>query len=77
MDSFLAKLSEVLETATPVTAETVYSELKIWDSLAALNMLAMIDDEYHVILNEDDLKAAPTAAGLWNLVQERLAARGK
>ncbi len=77
MDDFLTKLSEVLEAATPVAADTVFTELELWDSLAALNLLAMIDDEYRIVLNEDDLKAAPTVSALWNLVQQRLAAREK
>jgi acyl carrier protein len=73
MDDFLAKLTEVLEAPSPVAQDTIFTELDLWDSLAALNLLAMIDDEYRIVLNEDDLKAAPTPARLWNLVQQKRA----
>jgi acyl carrier protein len=77
MDSFVAKLSEVLELSTPLNPDATFTELEMWDSLAALNILAMIDDDYRVVLNEDDLKDAPTPSALWTLVQRRLTAKEK
>ena len=52
-------------------AETVFRELDEWSSLIALSIIAMVDEEYDVTLNGDDMKAATTIQDLFNIVKSK------
>lgn len=53
-------------------AETVFRELDEWSSLIALSVIAMVDEEYDVTLNGDDMKSATTIQDLFNIVKSRI-----
>jgi acyl carrier protein len=46
-------------------AETKFKDLDEWSSLLALSIIAMIDDEYQVILKGDDIRNAVTINDLF------------
>ncbi len=52
-------------------AETVFRDLDEWSSLIALSIIAMVDEEYDVTLNGDDMKAATTIQDLFNIVKSK------
>ncbi len=52
--------------------ETIFRDLDEWSSLMALSIIAMVDEEYSVILQGDDIKAAVTIEDLFNIVQSKL-----
>lgn len=59
---------------TPVEefkANTDYKNLKEWDSLMLLTIIAMIDDEYNVVVKGEDFKNIDTIEDLFNLVKSR------
>ena len=52
--------------------ETVFRDLDEWSSLMALSIIAMVDEEFEVTLQGDDMKAAVTIEDLFNIVQSKL-----
>ena len=51
--------------------ETVFHELDEYTSLIALSIIAMVDEEYGVTLNANDMSSAVTIEDLFNTVKEK------
>ena len=49
--------------------ETVFKELDEWSSLIALSVIAMIDEEYDVIIKGQSIRECNTIQDLFNCVQ--------
>ena len=47
---------------------TVYKDLEAWDSLAALTIMAMVDEEMEVKITGADIRNCSTIEDLFNLV---------
>lgn len=73
MELFIEKFVEIFDDldATAVSGETKFRELDDWDSIAGLSVIGMIDEEYGVTLNADDMKACQTVEDLYNRVQSK------
>lgn len=54
------------------TSDTVFHELEDYSSLAALSIIAMVDEEYGVTIGADEMKSSVTIEDLFNKVQEKL-----
>lgn len=54
-----------------ITLETVFKNLDEWDSLIALSLIAMCDEEYDVKIKGDDITKAVTVEDMFNIVKER------
>ena len=52
--------------------ETEFKALENWNSLVALSVIAMVDEEYDVILKGNDIKEASTIKDLFNIVNSKL-----
>ena len=50
------------------TPETKFRELDEWSSLIALSIIAMVDEEYDVVLKGDDIRSAVTIQELFERV---------
>ena len=53
--------------------ETHFRELDEWSSLLSLSIIAMVDDEYDVIIKADEIKSCTTVEDLFNLVNQKVA----
>lgn len=51
--------------------ETVFHELDEYTSLIALSIIAMVDEEYGVMLNANDMSSAVTIEDLFNTVKSK------
>ena len=51
---------------------TVFHELDEYSSLIALSIIAMVDEEYGVTLNANDMSSAVTIEDLFNTVNSKL-----
>jgi len=73
INTFLQNVIDILDDTDPslVSAETVFRDLEEWDSLTALSLIAMADDEYSVKLTGDDIRDAVT----FNDVFEKIKAK--
>lgn len=54
------------------TPETVFHELEEYTSLTALSIIAMVDEEYGVTLNANDMSSSVTIEDLFNIVKSRV-----
>lgn len=73
----IQELIEKLETefalpAQTLKAETDFREIPEWGSMHALIIIAVIDTEYGVSLNGEDLRKATTIKDLYTIVKEKL-----
>lgn len=72
MEKLLEELTEILEADEgEITAETLFREHELWDSLAAISLLAVLDDEFNVHISEDDLKTLNSVQDLHDLITSK------
>ncbi len=72
-DRFIEHISNLYEVTdlNEIHLNAKYKELDEWDSLLALEIIAMIDEEFNVELNGDDIRNTETLEDLLNLVESR------
>lgn len=58
--------------ASALNGSTIFKELDEWNSLVALSVIAMIDEEYDVTLKGNDITSANTIEDLYNTVQSKM-----
>ena len=66
---FLVDFSEAIEldpNTAPLSPETVFKDLDCWDSMNALNVIAMVDDRYNRSIGGDEIEHSKTILDLWN-----------
>lgn len=69
IENFAAQFDE---TDTDVFASgTKFREIDEWSSLTALSIIAMVDEEYHVKLTGDDIRASKTIKDVYNHIQSK------
>ena len=73
LNDFITKFAEQFDDtdANAFTAETEFKALDEWSSLAALSIIAMIDDEYGITIKGNDIREAETIEDLFNNVKFR------
>ena len=70
VENFSAQFDDT--DASVFTADTRFKELDEWSSLTALSIIAMIDDEYDVIIKGNDILKFDTIQDLYNIVEKHL-----
>lgn len=72
MEQFLENFYELLEETDRdvITAETKFKDLDEWNSMTALMLIAMFDEQYSVKINGDSINGATTLADLYELTQK-------
>lgn len=73
MQDFIEKFAEIFDDIdiSTLSGETKFRELDDWDSIAGLSVIGMIDEEYGVTFNADDMRACHTISDLFNRVQAK------
>lgn len=70
--AFIEKFAFAIEVeASDLSAETKFKELPTWDSINALSIIAMADEEYGVTLSGDDIQNSETLADIQALVESK------
>lgn len=71
---FIQNFSEQFEDTelSEFKPETVFHELDEYTSLIALSIIAMVDEEYGVTLNANEMSSAVTIQDLYNTVKSKL-----
>ena len=72
-NEFLNQFKEALELESEIeiNLSDSFKELDEWDSLAQLSLTAMLDEEYDVELESDDLAKLDTVEDLFLFVKSR------
>lgn len=68
IDNFAAQFDDT--EADAFAADTKFKQLDEWSSLTALSIIAMIDDEYDVIIKGNDILNSETIQDLFNIVEQ-------
>lgn len=55
--------------STDLTLETNFKDLDEWCSLAALGLLAVMEEEYEVELTSKDIEQSTTIGDIYNIVK--------
>lgn len=74
INQFIDKFAEQFDDTdrSEFKADTEFKALDEWSSLMALNIIAMVDEEFDVALKGDDIKNTETIEDLFNLVNSKL-----
>lgn len=73
LNDFIEKFSEQFDEtdASEFKADTEFKALDEWSSLAALSIIAMVDEEYDVAIKGDDISNSETIEELFNVVKSK------
>lgn len=74
VEDFIMKIEGEFSDLEPgkLQPASVFREVMNWNSINALILIALVDTEYDVILNADDLRASVTINDIFNLVHSRM-----
>lgn len=74
LEQFIENFSDLFDETEPdsIEATTHFKDLEEWSSLAALSVIAMIDEEYDVEFRGDDIRNSITVEDLYNTVLDRM-----
>lgn len=68
---FAQALVPVFEDAV-LTPETPFRDLPSWSSLAGLSLMAVVSDEFDVLLSGNDIRSATTLGELFEIINKKL-----
>lgn len=73
MERFIENFAEQFDETdiSEFTEDTVFKDLDEWDSMTALSVIAMVDEEYEKTINGDDIKKASTIKELMAIVESK------
>lgn len=67
---FIEKFAEALDVdASVLSPETEFRKLEEWDSLAYLSVIAMIDEEYDMQIEQPEFKKLPTVQAIVDYIE--------
>ena len=71
-EKFIALFKETLEMEDQdIALDTKFRDLENWDSLSFLSVLAMLDEEYDVVIEGNDFRQLVTIEDLMNEIKKR------
>lgn len=62
---------DFLEDNVVIVESTDFRSIEDWDSLVALSVIAMADEDYNVELTGDDIRGAKTVDDLYQIIKDR------
>jgi len=73
LDDFTQNFSTLFPQAerSRIAPETVIREISGWNSLIALSVIALVEDEYGVLLRGEDIRSAKTVGELFEIVRAK------
>jgi len=71
LQDFIEKFATQFENTdvSELTADTGFKALDEWSSLMALNIIALVDEEYDVAIKGKDIRETETIEDLFNVVK--------
>ncbi len=73
MKDFIENFKEILDEPEEInlSPETTFKDIDEWDSLTNLSLMAMVDSDYNVKLNADEINNSETLLDLFNLIKSK------
>lgn len=72
LQEFITEFANAIEVdPSSISADTVFKDLDIWDSMFALTIIAMTDEIFGITLTGNDLAKSSSIADLWHVVESR------
>ena len=70
---FIEKFAEAVdvEDIDSLNESTEFKMLDEWSSLAALSVIAMVDEEYDITIKGDDIRNSNTVEDLFNAIKAK------
>ena len=74
LKEFVEKFAEQFDDTDPseIKADTLFRDLDEWSSLVGLSVIAMVDEEFSVLLKGEDMRRANTPAELFEIVKSKM-----
>ncbi len=74
LEEFVALFAEQFdETETSeITSDKHFRDLDEWSSLIGLSVIAMVDEEFDLILRGEDMRKANTPAELYEIIKTKM-----
>jgi len=73
INSFVSNFAGIFDDTDPslIIATTKFRDLEEWNSLVALSLIAMVDEEYQLKLTGEEIRMSNTVEDLFNKVREK------
>ncbi len=73
-EKFIKSFAEILEieNASILSTSTVFRDLPEWNSLAYLSLIAMIDEEYSVVIEGNEFRKLKTIGDIINAINKSI-----
>lgn len=73
LDKFIQNFADQFDETgnSEFSSDTIYKNIPEWSSLIALSIIAMVDEEYNVIIKGDDIRNSKTICDLYETVRSR------
>ena len=69
IELFCAELNE--RDFTPIDTSTDFHNLETWDSITALLVMVMIEEQFDIRITGDDMRNCNTIEDLYNLIKSK------
>jgi len=72
-ETFINNFAQIFDDVAPsdISMDMPFRDIEEWSSMAALGLLAMVEEEYGVRLNNQDIKTSNTIADLYTIVESK------
>jgi acyl carrier protein len=74
LNEFVEKFAEQFDDTDPseIKADTRFRDIEEWSSLVGLSVIAMVDEEFDVLLKGEDMRQANTPEELYNIIKSKM-----
>jgi acyl carrier protein len=71
IDEVLAWVADIFEAPVEkIRQETIRDEIETWDSLGILTLIARMDEDFHILLTEEEIQQLRSVADILNLLRK-------
>jgi acyl carrier protein len=70
IEDFLSQLENV-NSSNPITGETCFRDIHVFDSMDALVIIMMVEDEYGIKITGQDIKNSKTFNDLFEIIKNK------
>jgi acyl carrier protein len=71
IEKFISNFAEAIDCeVNELTTDTEFKALALWDSMAVLSVIAMVDEYYSKVLTGDQIEHAKTVQDLFEVISK-------